>query len=363
MLRARSVVRRCTIAVGALALTAGFAAPAVQSADAASSPNPVAGMPWGIYKGTGDGLWPAYQSSSGRTHRLLGRMALHARVRSYGSWIPTNQVGGIISKDIAQEQNGNPNVLDWIEIFRLWPHEEAHNHEPLSPSDQQAYKNWINAASSAIGSNRVGIILEPDFPLTLVSWGPKIRAGLVKYAAQTFSANNPNATVYIDGGSEDWLPADQLVKLLESGGIQYARGFDLGASHHDATAAEIRYGRTVAQGLARDGYPDKHFVVDTSDNGRAYTNKQFYAKYPRGTYNANNPPACRTKTEHVCVSLGIPPTTDVSNTRWKLPPRVAAYAPKYCDAYVWIGHPWKINNGHDFDMQHALDAARTDPFF
>jgi hypothetical protein len=62
------------------------------------------------------------------------------------------------------------------------------------------------------------------------------------------------------------------------------------------------------------------------------------------------------------VALGIPPTTDVTNPKWKLPAAVASAAATYVDAFEWIGHPWKINNGADFNMQHALDAARYDPF-
>jgi hypothetical protein len=289
-------------------------------------------------------------------------MALHARVRSYGSWIPTADIRELISSDIAQEQGGNPNKLVWLAIFRLWPHEEAANHVPMTAAQQQAYKSWIDAAIRGIGSARVGIVLEPDLPLTLDSWGPKVRAGLVRYAAQQL-ATLPNASVYIDGGSADWLSVPDLVKLLESAGISYARGISLGASHHDSTGSEVRYCRLAGLALARDGYPGKHCVIDTSDNGHPYTNKQFYEKYPRGAYNADNPPACTSPTQRICVALGIPPTTDVSNPKWGLPLGVAKMATQWVDAYVWTGHPWKINNGHDFDLQHALQAARTDPYF
>lgn len=357
-----SVVRRCAVIGTALVATAAVVVPAIPSASAtASNPLPAASS-WGIYKGNGDGLWPAYESATGNDKKLLAKEALHPRVRSYGSWIPTGSVAKTISGDIAQEQAGNPNVLVWMELFRLYPNEESHNMDPLSAQQQQDYRDWINAAIQGIGSSRVGIVLEPDLPLTLVSWGPKVRAGLVRYAAQQLAAL-PNATTYIDGGSADWLSVPDLVKLLISAGIQYAHGFNLGASHHVATAAEIRYCAAVGKALARKGYPNKRCVIDTSDNGHPYTNKQFYAKYPRGTYNANNPPTCKTKRQKVCVALGIPPTTNVTSRRWKLPPRVAAMARTWVDAYVWDGHPWKINNGHDFNMQAALDAARTDPFF
>jgi hypothetical protein len=356
-------VRRCAVFGAALAATTAVAVPAIPVASAsAAATNPVANVPWGIYMGNGDGLWPAYESATGDDQALLAKEALNPRVRSYGSWIPTNQVAGIISKDITQEQAGDPSTLVWMELFRLYPNEEANNRQPLSTADQQAYRDWINAAIQGIGSARAGVVLEPDLPLTLISWGPKVRAALTKYAAQQLAAHS-NITTYIDGGSEDWLSVPDLVKLLISAGIQYARGFNLGASHHDTTASEIRYCAAVGNALAKKGFPNKRCVIDTSDNGRPYTNKQFYAKYPKPRYNANNPPTCTTSTQKVCVALGIPPTTDVTNAKWKLPAPVDKLAATWVDAYVWDGHPWKINNGHDFNMSAALNAARFDPYF
>jgi hypothetical protein len=360
-----SLRRRLPVALVVATATIGIIGPMLPSANAsipAGDPLPAA-SDWGIYKGSGDGLWPAYQQSSGHNRKLLAKMALHARSRLYGQWISTGDISGAISKDIAQEQNGNPNVLMWMSLFRLWPGGENNGHTPLSPSDQNDYRAWMDAAVRGIGSARVGVVLEPDLPLVYDNWSPKTRLALTRYAAQELGSL-PNATVYIDAGSADWLSVSQAASMLERAGIQYVRGFSLGATHHDATASEIRYARAVGQALARAGYPGKHAVIDTADNGHGYTNKQFYERYPRGTYNSDNPPACTSKTERApCVALGIPPTTDVTNSRWKLSARVAQAATHWVDAYVWLGHPWKINNGHDFDLQHALDAARTDPYF
>lgn len=360
MPRIQTLVRRCALIGVALAASTAVAVPAIPLANASNaSTNPVL-EPWGIYKGTGDGLWPAYQSSTGTDHDLLGKMALHARVRAYGQWIPTGTIKSLISSDIVQEQGGNPNVLVWMAIFRLWPHEEVACKQPMTSAELQDYRSWIDQAAAGIGSSRVGIVLEPDLPMTTICWRPKVRAGLARYAARTLGAL-PNATVYLDGGSSDWLKVPALAKLLVSAGIQYVHGISLGASHHVSTASEVRYCRLVGLALAKAGYPNKRCVVDTSDNGHAYSNKQFATKYPGG--NVTNPPACTTMSQKVCVALGIPPTTDVSNAAWKLPATVAGFAKTWVDAYIWTGHPWKINNGHDFDMQHALDAARTDPFF
>jgi endoglucanase len=150
------------------------------------------------------------------------------------------------------------------------------------------------------------------------------------------------------------------VSMLVRGGIQYVHGFAVGSTHHPRTAAEIRYARAVSKALAGAGYAGKHFIVDTSDNGNGYTYKQFFTARPHGVY--NDPPACRTTTERACVSLGIPPTTDVTDPAWRLPSRLHTTLSRRCDAFVWIARPWMGDNGHAFDRAKALNLARSTPY-
>jgi len=349
----------------AAVLTAAFAAVTTVSvtttANAAPAPyvNPLANHPWGIYKGTSDGLWPAFQASSGAQRRLLAKEATEPRVRRYTSYIPAADLQQRVENDIIQEQQGNPNVLVWTAMFALWPKTEANLNLPLSIGEQNAYRAWVNAAARGIGSSRVAIVLEPDLPVVLSGWRPRVRLGLARYAARTFSSL-PNTTVYLDAGSADWFTRDEAASLLERAGVAYAHGFALGSSHHVKLGAEIAYGRRVALSLAQAGVPGKHFVVDTSDNGHGYTNHQFYAKYPHGSTEAA--PACKTATQKVCVALGAPPTTNTARALWGFRPAVRQAARRFCDAFIWAGHPWKTNNDRSFSMVHALNAARTSPF-
>jgi endoglucanase len=349
-------VATATVAVTALAATLG-AAPAAHAS--AQPGDPLAGAPWGIYTGGSDGLWPAYQQATGAQKSLLARAALQARVRRYTGYITTARIATVISSDIASEQRGNPDTLVWMAMFRLWPHTEAASAQPLSSADQTAYKRWIDAAARGIGAAHVAIILEPDLPVALRAWRPAVRLALVRYAVHRL-ATLPHASVYLDAGSADWLPMKQVISLLENSGVASVRGFALGSSHHVATADEIRYGTAVVAALAHAGYGSKHFVVDTSDNGHAYTNAQFYAKYPHGT--TENPPGCTSMTQKVCVSLGIAPTTDVGNAAWGMPVTVRRAALAHCDAFEWAGKPWRSNNDAQFSLAKALNAARTDPY-
>lgn len=336
--------------------TTAHAAPAT----AGAYQNPVAAHPWGIYRGGSDGLWPAYERATGRAKKLLGRMALRPHVRWYTSFIGTRDIAGKIRTDIAQEQDGNRNVVVWMATFRLWPHSEGARMHPLSSADVTAYKAWVRHAARGIGSSRVALVLEPDLPVAVRSWKPAVRLGMVSYAAKVFGSL-PNATVYLDGGSADWLTVRDDASMLVRAGIRYVHGFSVGSTHHPSAAAEIRYARQVAKRLAQVGYPGKHFVVDTSDNGHGYTYAQFFAAHPHGVY--NDPPACQTASQRVCVSLGIPPTTDVTNPKWHLPSRLDTALRRRCDAFIWIARPWMGDNGHTFDRAKALNEARTSPYF
>jgi endoglucanase len=54
-----------------------------------------------------------------------------------------------------------------------------------------------------------------------------------------------------------------MARRLTQAGVADARGFALNVANFDSTAAELRYGRKIAAGT---GW--KHFVVDTSRNGK-----------------------------------------------------------------------------------------------
>jgi hypothetical protein len=62
------------------------------------------------------------------------------------------------------------------------------------------------------------------------------------------------------------------------------------------------------------------------------------------------------------VTLGIPPTSEVTNRRWRLPASVRRLAGRYVDAYLWIGRPWLVGQTDPFDLQRTLLLAASTPF-
>ncbi|MGW2327777.1 glycoside hydrolase family 6 protein [Streptomyces sp. NPDC001700] len=119
----------------------------------------------------------------------------------------------------------------------------------------------------------------------------------IKYAVDTLMAL-ANAKVYLDAGHADWHAVSSIVPRLVKAGIDEATGFALNVSHYQTDQASTLYGRLISACLAyvADGgdpgtcpdqgwsrrhlrawlsahKPDdpsamKHFVTDTSRNGR-----------------------------------------------------------------------------------------------
>ncbi|MGO9789748.1 MAG: glycoside hydrolase family 6 protein [Solirubrobacteraceae bacterium] len=319
----------------------------------ASARDPLAGMTWGIYRGPIDGVYPAYQSAHGRNKRLMAKIALQPLTIWAGAWYPDNYARTVAQQIIQATTAGNPDVLSQVAIFRLDPWEGQACPGSWGPADQGSYRAWINQFAVGIGSSRVALILQPDLPFALCAPSP-VPLQLVAYAAESFNALR-HTTVYIDVGAAEWASVSQAVSLLERAGIRHARGFSLNVTQYGSTGMQLEYGGQIVQALAAAGIPGKHFVINTDENGAPFLAGQ----YPG---NANEARACSSPNDKICVTLGIPPTTDVANPSWGLSAADRAIATNDADAYMWAGRPWVDNDTGSFVFSRALQLAASTPF-
>jgi endoglucanase len=345
----------------ALALTPSCALAAGNFANAglpgASTTNPIAGMKWGVYRGTLDSLYSAWQSAHGTDKTLLAKEALQPLMYWFGSWNQDSLAAQVAQQYIQAQTNGDPAVLSQMAIFRADPWEGASCKELPTAEQVASYKDWINNWARGIGSSRVVMDLQPDMPfLNCTPDHSQVPAEEINYAAQVFSAL-PHTTVYIDAGASDWQSVSSVVSLLRESGVQYTRGFALGATHYDSTADELLYGRRVVQALAAQGVTGMHFIVNTAQNGKPFTTQNYPAEFKSGA-------PCTTKRATHCATLGIPPTTDVAGNPKAdgLTKREAAIAAQFCDAYLWFGRPWLKYQDSPFELSYALELAATTPF-
>jgi endoglucanase len=357
-LRTRAQRGACAAAVALLAciLLSPSARAGVANAGVAGVPagNPLAGLRWGVYTGSLDEVYPAYRAARGENRRLLGMIALEPRVRWFGKWYGDPEAAA--REYIQSSTGGRGDVLSQLAVFRLDPWEGDACHSLPTAAQQASYKQWIDAFAAGIGSARVALILQPDLPFELcVPHHSQLPMQLVSYAARAFSAL-PHTSVYIDAGAADWPSVPEAVSMLRGAGVRYTRGFALNATHYDSTQHEIMFGQRIARGLAAAHIPGRHFVINTSDNGRPFTYQQYHGP------DFDNAAVCRTPASQRCVTLGIPPTTNVASPKWGLSAQARRAAARLVDAYLWFGRPWLVDQADPFDLQRSLQLARTTPF-
>lgn len=342
----------CLALISAAPASAG---PANGGIPGAPVSNPLAGLPWGIYTGPIDGIYPAYQDATGQTQALLARIALRPRTTWFGSWISDDLAYATAQQYIENVTAGDPDTLTQIAIFRVDPWEYGACKGNPTAAQQASYHNWIDSFAAGIGSSRVALVLQPDLPFAICAPNHgKVSLDLVKYSAQVFGAL-PHTTVYIDVGAADWPTVQQAVTLLKAAGVRNVRGFALNATHYDSNRSELRFGAQVSAALARQGIPGTHFVINTAENGVPWKYWQYHGSHL-------NPRTCRSPHDWPCMTLGAPPTWQVTDRSLRLPGDARRIAARLCDAFLWIGRPWLYAGANPFLEQQALALARSTPF-
>ena len=165
------------------------------------------------------------------------------------------------------------------------------------------YRTWIRELARGIGDRKAVVILEPDALANLPCLDPheqQTRLDLINDATAVLKGK-PNVAVYIDAGHANWMPADRMASLLTQAGIERAQGFALNVAGFGTTADNVAYGQELSSLIG-----GKHFLVDTSRNGKGPTTDADWC----------NPPG---------RGLGRRPT---ANTDFKL-----------VDAFLWVKEP------------------------
>jgi endoglucanase len=331
-------------------------------ASASNPHNPLAGRSWGVYEGNADPAWKPYVAASGDTKQALATIALTPKAKFFGAWIPNDQIAQRVREYVDSATSADPDALVQLTLFRMVPWEGDACHRLPTAAERASYKQYVRIVARTLGDTHAAVVLQPDGPvLRCVPHGSLVPAHLLRYAANTLAAQ-PNVSVYIEMGSSDWFvgrPAEAVQMLLETG-VAHVRGFALDTSHFDSVGRQIAFGHQIVQGLAAHGVPHKHFVIDTSDNGRPFTGEWYRPRHPSTPLGHAQPCAAAGQTH--CVALGIPPTTDVASPAWGLSAAHSATAARLVDGYLWVSRPWLMNQSGSFDLQRALAEIQYSPY-
>ncbi len=322
--------------------------------------NPLVGT-WGVYRGAGDQAWVPYTRATGTKRELLGHIALAPKARWFGAWIPTRRIAATLNDYIVRSQNGDPDAWVQLTIFRMDPWNGAAKKKVPSKQQIADYKKWIRVSARAIGDTRTILVLQPDSTTLRSVPKPRLSARLIRYAAKRYGAL-PNTRLYLETGGWDWPHpgqggAPEAARLLSASGIEFADGIATNTTHYNSTERDIERIAELAQIFAKRGLALRG-VVNTSSNGNPFEFGKYRGKDP------DNAVVCKPgRLSGTCVTLGIPPTTDVANPAWGLSARHRALAAQYVDAYLWIGRPWLYRQADPFRTKRALKLVRSSPWY
>jgi endoglucanase len=268
--------------------------------------NPLAGHPW--FVDTQRGTWWGALRTDPIGAAPLARFAYNPMGKTWGSWVTHPQME--VADFIARAQSMEPGSIPFFNLARI--EGQSCPYPPTPPGfSEREVDDFVKRFSAGLGNARVLVIVETDKLTTircLPRWAQARRYRELRYEVHLMHRNDPNSIVYIDAGSEDWgKNAAMIARWLRRADVAEAQGFVLGASHHDWTSKEIRFGLQISRRLN-----GKHFVVNTNSNGWG-PDPRWYSRFWHG---GCTPPG---------EGLGIRPTVNTPN--------------RHIDAFLWTGTP------------------------
>ncbi|PTL80865.1 endoglucanase [Vitiosangium sp. GDMCC 1.1324] len=210
--------------------------------------------------------WVRANSGDSRAARIQSSIASKPGARWFGNW--SGDITTAVSNFV-----GAADAADKLPVLVAYniPGRDCGGASSGGAGSPDAYRTWISAFASAIGTRPAIVIIEPDAVAQLDclpnDTERQTRLSLLRYATEQFRDRATNTWAYLDGGNAGWIAADTMAQRLESAGAHNVRGFVLNVSNFYTTAQSTSYAGSVNSSLSsRYGYT-LPFAVDTSRNG------------------------------------------------------------------------------------------------
>jgi len=201
----------------------------------------------------------AWARSRPRDAALLRVIADQPQAIWIGDWVrdPRREVDARVS------QIASAGALPVFVVYNI-PHRDCGLYSAGGARGGDDYRRWIIAFSQGLRRRPAVVILEPDGLPSLDCLPARFqdeRYVLLREAVQTLSAGG--ASVYIDAGNANWKQPPVMADRLRKAGIELATGFSLNVSNFHGLQVNVAYGERLSRLVG-----GKHFVIDTSRNGR-----------------------------------------------------------------------------------------------
>jgi len=183
-----------------------------------------------------------------------------------------------------------------IPLFVLYniPGRDCGSYSAGGAENTADYEAWIDAVASAIGNQKVVIVLEPDaiadlpsdcgYDPTQVNIPEAVtnRYAQINYAI-TRLEQQARTSVYIDAGNSHWQAVPVITQRLITAGVQQAQGFFSNVSNYNLSTYESKFDTWVSACMA--------FGMNAADGGwrlgnYSYCASQYYS--PLGTVNPDD---------------------------------------------------------------------------
>jgi endoglucanase len=181
------------------------------------------------------------------------------------------------------------------------PHRDCGSYSAGGSRNADNYRRWIVDLVRGVKSRPTVVILEPDAIASIDCLPARLKDERYVLLQETVKAlRQGGVSVYIDAGHANWQSPAEIADRLKKSGIENADGFSLNVSNFQSTETNIAYGEKLSRLVG-----GKHFVIDTSRNGKGTQSKEW----------------CNVRGQ----ALGHAPTTDTGH------PLV--------DAFLWVKVP------------------------
>lgn len=254
----------------------------------------------------------------------MQRMAAQPQAIWLGEW--ARDIRAEVDRVVTQAQaSGTVAVL----VVYAIPHRDCGLYSAGGARSGDEYRRWIRGFAQGLRRRRAVVILEPDGLAAIDCMPLRLRDErmvLMREAVQVLTAGG--AAVYVDAGNANWRQPEEMARLLRNVGIERAQGFALNVSNFHGLQPNLAYGERLSRLVG-----GKHFIVDTSRNGRGAAVEANWCNAPG-------------------QALGRAPTTSTGHP--------------LADAYLWVKTPGQsdgtCNGGPragEWWPDYALELART----
>ncbi|WP_371625697.1 glycoside hydrolase family 6 protein [Streptomyces sp. NBC_01116] len=239
-----------------------------QQATAATAQADPIGMTDGFYTDPNStpAAWAAANPGDGRAAAIRDTIASRPMARWFGSW--SGDIGAAVGSYVGAADAADR--LPVLIAYNIPGRDACGGHSGGGAGTPSAYRAWISAFASAIGSRPALVVIEPDSlgDFSCLNQAQiDERNGMLKDALARFAAQAPNTWTYLDAGNPAWIGAATMAQHLDGAGARQAHGFSLNISNYYGTGENSAYGNAVNGSLSASYGYTKPYVIDTSRNG------------------------------------------------------------------------------------------------